>query len=474
MKKLALFLALIMVVAACVMPVSAADETKTISFAIMTDDEAKYLVTDASTVTNSGDGDLQYILKSGEQLVYKFPVEAGINDADFILPGLGFYEVYAGKSANVADCKLVYKTAEAFYDGYTSNTLGNNWSNDHKGLTADKYTTAYEPLLEAFSLKEALSGVTTDLYIIVKAFGDHDGDAARTGIWAEANAKKGSIKYVNRRYNLMNNFDRDATSGGAHDPAAAIEGEKYSDGLVKLTYTVAPAAPAPKFVKMLDFDEQYFGTLDTEGHVDGTGCNSFTFKETSGVEVFQRSIENPIDISGCDFVEFYFYCSDITKLDQFTGAQIELCSDGGCDRGEMTFDISGAGLKNRIVGEPQNGWNLVRLDLNAPSAKHTTGGTDAAGKPFDAYNPAHINYFRMYTLEGNKFAGVTMKWDYMYAYAEGETVPAPQKASAQTEAPATDAPTEPVTPPTFDAAASVAVAAVAAMGIVLVASKKRH
>ena len=42
-------------------------------------------------------------------------------------------------------------------------------------------------------------------------------------------------------------------------------------------------------------------------------------------------------------------------------------------------------------------------------------------------------------------------------------------------APATDAPTDPVVEPTtFDAAASVAVAAVAALGVVLVASRKRH
>lgn len=47
--------------------------------------------------------------------------------------------------------------------------------------------------------------------------------------------------------------------------------------------------------------------------------------------------------------------------------------------------------------------------------------------------------------------------------------------SYETAAPETEAPSDPVVEPTtFDAAASVAVAAIAAMGIVLVASKKRH
>lgn len=48
-------------------------------------------------------------------------------------------------------------------------------------------------------------------------------------------------------------------------------------------------------------------------------------------------------------------------------------------------------------------------------------------------------------------------------------------AAPETDAPATDAPVAPVVEPTtFDAVSSIAAAAAAAMGIVLVASKKRH
>ena len=212
-----------------------------------------------------------------------------------------------------------------------------------------------------------------------------------------------------------------------------------------------PETPAgdKKVVKMLDFDEQYFGTLDTEGQVDGTGCCSFTFKETSGTEVFQKKFD-AIDLTGCDFVEFWLYISDVSKLDQFTGAQIELTSSGTCDKEEATWNIP-ASWSSIIVGEPQNGWNLIRLDIH----KEADNGAK--------WN--NINWFRLYTLEGKKLAGLTLKFDDMYAYAEGTEVPAPQKTAAPADDP---------TPATFDAVSSVAVAAVAALGVALVASKKRH
>ncbi len=449
MKKLALFLALIMVVAACVMPISAADETKTISFEAKNGDSA-YLVADKSTTAwrpdLGGSNDEYYALKKGEQLVYKFTLEGNASSAKITMPALGVFEIWAGST--IEGAKKVYTSAalNSFNDAYCGGT--DNWGT--KGLVMNEYTTVFEPILDEIDLTSALDGTT--LYVILKCTDNIPSDIY-TGIWAKDQAISASVKYVNRRWNLANGFAKDgdgtANSRTKSDKAA---GEKYSDGLVTLTYTLAPAAPAgeKKVIKMLDFDEAYFGGLDTENHVDGTGCCSFTFKETSGTEVFQKKFD-AIDLSECDFVEFWFYISDASKLDQFTGAQIELTSSGTCDAEEATWNIP-ASWGSIIVGEAKDGWNLIRLDI------HKQGDNGAKWN--------NINWFRLYTLEGKKLAGVTIKFDDMYAYTEGATVPAPQKAAPET-------PDDP-TPATFDAVSSVAVVAVAAMGVVLVASKKRH
>ncbi|MCQ2426137.1 MAG: hypothetical protein MJ070_08320 [Lachnospiraceae bacterium] len=443
MKKLALFLALIMVVAACVIPVSAADE-KTISFEAHAGDAA-YLVSDKSTVVWPESGDQYYWLKNGEQLVYKFTLEGNASSAKITMPALGVYEIWAGSTIDGA--KKVYTSAQlaSFKDAYCGN--GDNWSTPN--LDPSEYTTVFEPLLEEVDLTSALDGTT--LYVILKCTSDIPSDI-KTGIWAKDSAVSNSTKYVNRRWNLSNNFPKDGGVEGSRSKSDKVAGEKYSDGLVTLTYTLAPAAPAgeKKVIKMLDFDEAYFGSFDTENHVDGTGCCSFTFKETSGTEVFQKKFD-AIDLSECDFVEFWFYISDASKLDQFTGAQIELTSSGTCDKEEATWNIP-ASWDSIIVGEAKDGWNLIRLDI------HKQGDNGAKWN--------NINWFRLYTLEGKKLAGVTIKFDDMYAYTEGAEVPAPQKAAPET-------PDDP-TPATFDAVSSVAVVAVAAMGVVLVASKKRH
>ena len=143
MKKLALFLALIMVVAACVMPISAADETKTISFEAHAGDAA-YLVADKSTVVWPESGDQYYWLKNGEQLVYKFTLEGNASSAKITMPALGVYEIWAGSTIDGA--KKVYTSAQlaSFKDAYCGN--GDNWST--QGLTVDQYTTVFEPLLD--------------------------------------------------------------------------------------------------------------------------------------------------------------------------------------------------------------------------------------------------------------------------------------------------------------------------------------
>ncbi|MCQ2425927.1 MAG: hypothetical protein MJ070_07260 [Lachnospiraceae bacterium] len=211
----------------------------------------------------------------------------------------------------------------------------------------------------------------------------------------------------------------------------------------------APAAPTGdgKVVKMFGFDTQKFGTLDTEGHVDGTGCNSYTFNDTvKAADTFVVKFDTPIDLSECDYVDFWFYASDASKLSLYKGAQIELTSSGTCDAEEATWNLPAA-WNTIIEGGPKDGWNLIHLDINKTDDNHADW--------------SKINFFRMYTLDPQNLDGLTIKFDDMYAYAEGAEVPAPQKGTTPT-------------PATFDAVSSVAVVAVAALGVALVASKKRH
>ena len=220
------------------------------------------------------------------------------------------------------------------------------------------------------------------------------------------------------------------------------------DAILTIKSEIAPKVA--KVVRVLDFegDNLLAGTeLNTELTKDGAGCASHTYNENEGVVAMAKDFD-PIDLSGCDFVEFWFYISDTTKLDGFQNGQIEICSGGTCDAEETSYDLNGGNIKKLIVGDPQNGWNLIRLSAGG-------GGCDWS----------RVNYFRFYSLDANKngLPGTTIAFDMLYGCTEGDA-PAPAIS---------DTPADP-TPATFDAVSSVAVAAVAALGVALVASKKRH
>ena len=221
-----------------------------------------------------------------------------------------------------------------------------------------------------------------------------------------------------------------------------------------LTVKAKATPKVAKVVRVYEFegDNILGGTqLNTELTKDGTGCASHTYGENEEVVAMGKAFE-PVDLTGCDNAEFWFYISDVSKIGAFENGQIEICSGGECDKEETSWNLGGNGLKSLIVGEPVSGWNLVRLPA-------VGGGADWS----------RINYFRFYSLnaKGNGLAGTTVAFDMLYGCTEGDA-PAP----AVSEAP--DTPDTPDTPATFDAVSSVAVAAVAALGVALVASKKRH
>ncbi len=279
----------------------------------------------------------------------------------------------------------------------------------------------------------------------------------------------------------------------------------YTEG----TEIPAPQKDTPKdpvFVKVFDFDTVTASSagydtpvIDSENHLNGDGC--YTLKtDPNGTHPNIPILEakfDPVDISDCDYLCFWLYLESPDLATKFAAGRIELNSSGihneSTDLYVVTGNASGypnSVIANLIEGGAKAGWNLVKIPLD-------TSLDNSAFKVYhDNADRTKINYFRL-QCTANALIDKTIKLDYMYAYSEGAEVPAPQKNVApetqppeteapetnapEPDAPGTDAPTEAPTDPvvdphpaTFDATASIAIVTVAAMGIVLVSSKKRH
>ncbi|MCQ2425818.1 MAG: hypothetical protein MJ070_06700 [Lachnospiraceae bacterium] len=123
-----------------------------------------------------------------------------------------------------------------------------------------------------------------------------------------------------------------------------------------------------------------------------------------------------VDLRKADTVEFWFYVSDLRFFDciQSLGVgQIELTSSGVNDKEETTWSSD---LGQHIVGTPQTGWNLVRLDLNKPLT--TPEKADLS----------RVNYFRCYFFVSPAAKGITIAFDMLYAHDSAFPTPEPQKA----------------------------------------------
>ncbi len=193
-------------------------------------------------------------------------------------------------------------------------------------------------------------------------------------------------------------------------------GAYITGGDKKIVFSVGGGSASSDIVRIFDFEEPCFGEVNTADQIDGSGCVTF-FVPDNDVHVFTKWFDAPIDLSGCDYVEFWFYISDVSRINGFGPGQIELTSSGTCDREELAFDIRT--FSDLIVGEPVDGWNLVRLNLRDPDGDN-------------GFIPENFNYFRMYTIQGD-LAGTTIGWDMMYARAEGTEAPAPVRTEAPYE-----------------------------------------
>ena len=212
-------------------------------------------------------------------------------------------------------------------------------------------------------------------------------------------------------------------------------------------------------------------SLDTENQVAGSGCNSAVIGKAGEGFTLRKNSVGTVNASGFEFIEFEFYVSDaslLSKWDKFDHTSFEMTSSGTYDRNELGWTFAELLAANE-GGEVKAGWNHIKVKL---STGHPDNEKDAG---IDLNN---VKFFRIYMANPHEDINVTVKFDNVRFTKTAPETSAPETSAPATEAPATNAPatnpTDDPAPTTFDASASIAVAAVAAMGIVLVSSKKRH
>ncbi len=181
---------------------------------------------------------------------------------------------------------------------------------------------------------------------------------------------------------------------------------------------------------------------------------------------------DPTDISDCIGVSIDFYFETAAN---FAVDSLELGSHHNNDWKELTFN------GNNGFADIHDGWNegLV-FAFDAKSGTSDDINPDDGTEP--GFDPATFQRIRMYNVSGAGSNTVVKIKNICGIKADGTKVPCGAAAPVDPEptdptpddpTPTDPEPTDP-NPGTFDAASSVAVFAVAALGIALVASKKRH
>ena len=175
----------------------------------------------------------------------------------------------------------------------------------------------------------------------------------------------------------------------------------------------------------------------------------------------------PTDITGAVSIKFDMWIEDVSRI-KFD--ELEFGSLTQSDWQEKAYNpaTDKMGIANLKSGE----WGTVTMDISAGTdvnaeVESVLKNVGDAPKGFDM---THFCRIRLFTLA--KYDATLVKIKNIVAVKEDGTE---IKVGSVAPAPVTDAPSDPVVgPTTFDAASSVAVVAVTAMGVALVASKKRH
>ena len=185
--------------------------------------------------------------------------------------------------------------------------------------------------------------------------------------------------------------------------------------------------------------------------------------ETTFPTVWGISFE-PTDITGCTAIRFDFYVENAAA---YQPDSIEFGSHSACDWQEINFGRGEwAGLAD--------GWNTVTFELNGPAAAatdHEPSRPDDGSTPGFKYDA--FQRIRIYNVSGDGSETTIKIKNIVGVKEDGTTVPCGAAPAPVDPTPDDPTPDDPA-PDTFDAAASVAVLAIAALGTALVISGKRH
>ena len=146
--------------------------------------------------------------------------------------------------------------------------------------------------------------------------------------------------------------------------------------------------------------------LDFENATAGSACLSINME--NGV-VSQKKLDNPIDATGMDTLEFELYLSDLEMLDTITfhdGDAIEITSGGQADKGEKAVSWKKIFEDLKASGTAVVGWNHISVKIADMSTTDTSGNT-----PFDI---GAINFIRVFWVNATMPADSTkyvMKYD---------------------------------------------------------------
>ena len=182
--------------------------------------------------------------------------------------------------------------------------------------------------------------------------------------------------------------------------SVSAEGESWVDSDTGISY-----------LQLLNCDTKPGGRsayeVDVENAQEGDAC--LTFNVGSG-QVNEMILEEAIDGTGYDTLEFELYVSDLALFDKFgaggMNSGFELTSSGMCDYQEISWKL--AEIRDNHAGdELVEGWNHIILPLNTAVTRDKGSNHDELTGPFDI---ANINFMRFFMVNDDG-SGIVVKVD---------------------------------------------------------------
>ena len=140
------------------------------------------------------------------------------------------------------------------------------------------------------------------------------------------------------------------------------------------------------------FDPDSATGLSYDTHNEGKDCVTHAVENKQSILVGYRNMDNPIDISEMDYMEFDLYVSETDIFSAAGDAKLELTSFDWVDNKEINYSMKDVSLNA--------GWNHVKLAL----ADFGTEGTEVCNKEA-------ITFMRLYAAGHETAHNMVVKVD---------------------------------------------------------------